>query len=95
MRDYLDTVVLLERLGEEDARKALVPFDEIYRQSDAVSPLTEVVERLAGGAPIDLGTIDLASYRGLRTPWNDWAHILARGRHWAITIAGFALEVGA
>src|SRR5207249_3449748 len=33
VRDYLDTVVLFERLGEEQAGQALRPFDQIYRQS--------------------------------------------------------------
>lgn len=32
VRDYLDLVVLLERLGEEGARNALASLDAVYRQ---------------------------------------------------------------
>src|SRR5205814_10236862 len=42
VRDYLDLVALLERLGEPEARGALAPFDEIYRQAGGSSPLAEV-----------------------------------------------------
>ena len=92
VRDYLDTVVLCERLGDAGVRAALATFDEIYRQAAAVSPLTEVAERLAAATPLDRAAIDLASYRGLRPPWNDWTHLVTRGRYWAAVIARVALE---
>ena len=92
VRDYLDTVVLFERLGEEGLGPAMRPFDEIYRQASAVSPLTEVVERLASAAPGDLPEIDLRHYRALQPPWNDWDHLVARGRHWAQVLARIVLE---
>jgi hypothetical protein len=91
-RDYLDTVVLLERLGEAGVIEALRPFDEIYRQPGGASPLAEVAERLAAAAPSDLASIDLASYRGLREPWTDFAHVSGRGRAWAPVVARVALE---
>src|SRR4029453_667403 len=50
VRDYLDTVVLLERLGEAGAAEAFAPFDDIYRQLGGSSALTEVAERLAAGS---------------------------------------------
>src|SRR5207237_201788 len=53
VRDYLDTVVLFERLGDDGVADALRPFDEMYRQASGVSPLAEVVERLAAAAPAD------------------------------------------
>jgi len=87
VRDYLDTVVLLERLGEAAAVAALAPFDEIYTQSSGASPLVEVVERLATAAPTDASDVDLRSYKGLAAPWNDWKHLAARGRHWAGVLA--------
>jgi hypothetical protein len=92
VRDYLDTVVLLERLGEEAALASLRSFDDIYQQASGVSPLAEVGERLAGGAPRDRLDIDLSQYRGLRSPWNDWRHVLACGRRWAQVVARIALE---
>jgi hypothetical protein len=87
IRDYLDAVVLLERLGEREAMEALKPFDEIYRQVPGFSPLMEVSERLAAARPSGEGTVDLATYQGLVPPWNDWSHVSARGRHWAQVVA--------
>lgn len=94
VRDYLDTVVLFERLGAEGVAAALRPFDEIYRQSATASPLAEVAERLAAAVPGDLAGVDLRHYRALQPPWNDWAHVAARGRHWAQAVARVALESG-
>lgn len=87
IRDYLDTVVLLERLGEPAAREAFASFDELYAQSSGASPLVEVTERLASAAPSDAAQVDLRSYKGLVAPWNDWSHLAARGRHWAVILA--------
>ena len=92
VRDYLDTVVLFERLGEHGVVAAMGSFDEIYRQPTAASPLAEVVERLAAAAPRDVADIDLKHYRGLQPPWNDWQHVVARGRHWAQVVARVTLE---
>jgi len=71
---------------------AMRPFDEIYRQPTAASPLAEVVERLASAAPADRAAIDLGHYRALQPPWNDWGHVVARGRHWATVLARVVLE---
>ena len=87
VRDYLDTVVLCERLGEAGVAQAMQPFDAIYLQSSAASPAAEVVERLAAAAPADIANVDLRHYRALQPPWTDWAHVTARGRHWAEVIA--------
>ena len=95
VRDYLDTVVLLERLGDAAAREAFASFDELYRQPTGTSPLAEVVERLAAAAPSDAPEIDLRSYKGLVAPWNDWGHLAARGRHWASLLATGLLQGGA
>ena len=94
VRDYLDTVVLFERLGHEGVRAALRPFDEIYEQRSGASPLAEVAERLAAAAPKDLADIDLLRYRGLRPPWNDWTHVAARGRYWGQIVAAVCLAGG-
>jgi hypothetical protein len=87
VRDYLDMVVLLERLGESAACDAFAPFDEIYVQAGGASPLVEVVERLAAAAPSDAPEVDLRTYKGLGAPWNDWHHLSGRGRHWAKVLA--------
>lgn len=91
-RDYLDTVVLLERLGEVGARRALRDLDELYPQPSGASVLVEVIERLGAARPVDADRIELSSYRGLVAPWNDWPHVAARGRVWAQTLAELLLH---
>ncbi len=92
VRDYLDTVVLFERLGETAAQKALEPFDALYAQQNGTSPLSEVADRLAAAHPSDLAAVDLATYKGLVEPWNDWDHVAATGRRWATLVARVSLE---
>jgi hypothetical protein len=92
VRDYLDTVVLLERLGEAGVRRAMREFDLIYVQPTGTSPLAEVVERLATAGPTDKASVDLATYRGLVAPWTDWHHLQQRGRHWSKLLAELMLE---
>ncbi len=91
-RDYLDTVVLFERLGEAGVRRALAALDEIYAQPGGASVLAEVIERLGAGRPIDAAEIDLATYRGLVPPWNDWQHVVSRGQAWAQVLADLLLN---
>lgn len=90
-RDYLDTVVLLERLGEPQARAALRDLDAYYPQANGASVLAELAERLAAARPADAAAIDLRTYRGLIEPWNDWDHLRGRGRIWARVVADLAL----
>lgn len=92
-RDYLDTVVLLERLGEKEAHRALRDLDELYPQPGGGSVLAEVIERLGAARPVDAAQIELASYRHLVAPWNDWGHLAARGRAWAQTLADLLLHL--
>jgi hypothetical protein len=94
VRDYLDLVVLLERLGEPAVCAALRPLDELYPQSTGASVLTEVAERLAAAAPGDKGSVELATYKGLETPWNDWNELARAGRRWATVVARTAMEQG-
>ena len=91
VRDYLDTVVLCERLGEGGVARAMRSFDEIYRQPTRASTLAEVVGRLAAAAPRDVSEVDLRRYRALQPPWTDWTYVATRGRHWAETIAPLVL----
>lgn len=93
VRDYLDTVVLLERLGRQPAEQAFAAFDEIYAQPGA-SPLVEVVERLAAASPTDVAELDLRTYKGLVAPWNDWPYLAECGRRWAAVLAGARLQGG-
>ncbi len=92
VRDYLDTVVLCERLGDRGVAQAMGSLDEIYRQPTQASPLAEVVERLAAAAPRDVTEVDLRRYRALQPPWTDWGHVATRGRQWAEVIARVVLQ---
>jgi hypothetical protein len=92
VRDYLDTVVLLERLGESGVREALRPLDAFYAQPTGASVLVEVADALAAAAPTDKGSVELATYKGLKAPWNDWDHLAGTGRRWAPVLASIAME---
>jgi hypothetical protein len=92
VRDYLDTVVLLERLGPVQAVNAFRGFDALYQQLNGGSVLVEVCERLGAAAPVDFRTVDLSAYKGLFSPWNDWRHVESRGRTWAQSLSRLALE---
>ncbi len=92
VRDYLDTVVLFERLGEAGVRDALRSLDELYPQPTGASVLAEVAERLAAAAPSDRASVEFATYKGIRAPWNDWGHVSRAGRRWAPIAARIAME---
>ncbi len=92
VRDYLDTVVLCERLGAEGVATALAPLDDVYRQLGGASPLAELAERLAHARPADVAAVDLRTYKGLVPPWNDWDHVVDRGRAFAPVVARVAME---
>lgn len=91
VRDYLDTVVLFERLGDDRLPTALGSLDRLYPQESGASVLVEVGERLAEAEPTDAPDVDLRSYRGLKPPWNDWGLLRERGRHWAEAVASLVL----
>jgi len=92
VRDYLDTVVLFERLGREGVVAALRGFDALYAQQTGASPLAEVAERLAAAAPVDRSRVDLTRYRALKAPWNSWGHVAVRGQDWAKVVAQSIME---
>lgn len=91
-RDYLDAVVLFERLGEGGVRTALASLDELYPQPNEASVLAEVTERLGAARPADAAAVELATYRNLEAPWNDWHHVAGRGRAWARVLADLLLD---
>jgi hypothetical protein len=91
VRDYLDTVVLFERLGDEGVARELRDLDAIYAQPTGASVVAEVAERLAAAVPSDRASVDLGTYKGLQPPWSDWSHVVARGRHFAPVLARLAL----
>lgn len=94
VRDYLDTTVLLERLGEREGLAALASLDTLYEQPTGASVRAELVERLTAAHPGDLAQVELASYKGLVPPWNDWDYLAQAGRRWGVRLArALATEV--
>jgi len=91
VRDYLDTVVLFERLGDAGVQSAMASFDTIYAQPTGASVLVEVAERLVAASPSDAPDVDLSTYKALRAPWNDWRFLAERGRSYGKVVAALAL----
>ncbi len=77
-RDYLDLAALADHMGIEAASKALWSMDELYPQKngDAWTVRTQLVMQLASPPPYDLDSVDLAEYKGVRSPFDRWDHIV-------------------
>ena len=94
-RDLLDTVALLETLGEARLADAFSSFDSIYERGPGGGlPLVELIERLSEARPTDQARVDLRSYRSVKPPWNDLDSVTERARSWAGRLARLALEEG-
>lgn len=77
VRDYLDTVALAERLGEE-AVGVLADIDACRRDRsrEADSVLTALVQRLVEPNPRDQRvTTQLGSYQGVVARWSVWGEV--------------------
>lgn len=92
VRDYLDAVVLLSRLGESEAVTAMRTLDSLYPQRSGASVRAELVERLAAAEPSDLGQVELRDYKALVSPWTDWKHVTNEGRRFARLLGASTLE---
>jgi hypothetical protein len=79
VRDYLDVAALADRMGTDRALAVLADIDTYYddRSGEGDSVATALVERLAEPDPRDRRvTAELASYKGIRPPWQDWAVVV-------------------
>lgn len=77
VRDYLDLVALVARLGKR-ATEVVVGLDEYY--ADQAGPggsrvATQLAKQLAEPAPYDLDDVDLARYRKLVPEWQSWTAV--------------------
>jgi hypothetical protein len=73
-RDYLDTVALAERLGDE-AGAVVADLDAYYEDQLGAGGrriATQLAKQLAEPAPYDLSDVDLREYRQLERRWQDW-----------------------
>ena len=76
-RDFVDVAALAQHLGQEPALRGLCLLNLAYgarAPQTWISALAEACE----GEPVDLATVPLAAYKGLRAPFTDW-HWVARG----------------
>jgi hypothetical protein len=75
-RDYMDVAALADLLGRDHAREALRTLNVLYPAREAQSALTRLAEACET-EPVDQADVDLAVYKGVRTPYNDWDHVIA------------------
>jgi hypothetical protein len=81
-RDYLDVAALSFRLGTERSAEALEPMDALYSDfaGEGGRMLTTVVTSLSNPEPYDLAEVDLADYKGIAAPWDDWPAVVEQCR---------------
>ena len=73
-RDYLDVAALSYYLGLKKSAAALEPMNELYAQfaGEGGDMITSVVVSLTSPTPYDLTEVNLAEYKGIIKPWNEW-----------------------
>jgi len=76
-RDYLYLAALTSHQGLDASVTALRTMDELYPQKngDRWAVRTQLVKQLADPRPYDLDSVDLAEYKGIRAPLNQWANV--------------------
>jgi hypothetical protein len=77
-RDYLDVAALSHHLGVERSAAALRDISKLYGEfaGEGGDMLTSVLVKLASPDPFDLEGVDLAEYKGIVPPWNEWAAVV-------------------
>jgi hypothetical protein len=77
-RDYLDVAALSRHLGLERSAAALSDMSKLYAEfaGEGGDMLTSVVVKLAAPDPVDLEGVDLAEYKGIVPPWNEWSAVV-------------------
>ena len=74
-RDYLDFAALTTCMKEEEVLQSLLKLDDQYGHLQVASVRLEVAKTLAKPEPFDLRATDLATYKALAYPWQDWNHV--------------------
>jgi hypothetical protein len=73
-RDYIDLAALAEHLGQSASLDALALLNLIYPSDEPQTIVTRLAEACES-EPVDLASIPLHSYKGLRAPFTDWTFI--------------------
>ncbi len=89
-RDYLDVSALSHHLGMADSAAALESMNDLYGEfaGEGGDMLTSLLTKLAAPDPYDLTDVDLAEYKGIIEPWNDWLAVELQCREIAEAILG-------
>ncbi len=76
-RDYLDLAALASHMGVAAAGDALWSMDELYPQKtgDPWAVRTQLIMQLASPPPYDLDSVNLAEYKGVQPPFDQWSHV--------------------
>lgn len=87
-RDYLDVAALSHRLGLPKSAIALEGMNDLYAEfaGEGGDMLSTVVVKLTNPNPYDLTQVDLAEYRGIVAPWNDWHTVVKQCRALALAL---------
>ncbi len=85
MRDYIDTVALADKIGDERAVEALRGLDTLYPQPGQ-STLMQLAKQLAEPHPYD-DAADLRIYKSLRSPYTNTSYLIQRSLDLAEGIA--------
>ncbi len=88
VRDHVDLCALASTSGTAYVQ-ALSQLDQLYPQDSGESVLRQLCKQLADPRPYDLGEAQrqLAQYRGVQPPWQDWEHARAVSRDMAHILA--------
>lgn len=90
VRDYLDVVALVDRLGFAPAVEVLERIDDYYtdRSGEHGSVLTALVLRLAKPSPLDTDVIkELPRYKGIVEKWQEWSTVVEACQQLALALA--------
>lgn len=89
-RDYLDVAALSDHLGKRNSVAALDRMNELYAEfaGEGGDMLTTVIVKLSNPDPYDLTDVDLAEYKGIIAPWNDWRAVENQCRALAAALLG-------
>jgi hypothetical protein len=87
-RDYLDVAALSHRLGLRASARALDRMNKLYSEfaGEGGDMLSTVVVKLSSPDPYDLTEVDLAEYKGIAAPWNDWRAVESQCRSLALAL---------
>lgn len=87
-RDYLDVAALSHHLGMARSVRSIEQMMQLYSEfaGEAGDIMISIVVKLGTPDPYDLTEVDLAEYKGIIPPWNDWGAVEEQCRSLAVEI---------